>query len=109
MVLGELGNKITNALRKITDAPILDEETVNEMLKEICNALVAADVNIKLVFQLRESLKTRMRLEEMAAGINRRKAIRMVKRFNNINNTIQYNIRAFTLFPFVRIKVFFSI
>jgi signal recognition particle subunit SRP54 len=76
MVLGELGNKITGALRKMTDATILDEQVVTDMLKEICNALVASDVNIKLVFQLRESLKTRLKLEEMAAGINRRKSIR---------------------------------
>lgn len=87
MVLGELGNKITGALRKMTDATILDEQVVTDMLKEICNALVASDVNIKLVFQLRESLKTRLKLEEMAAGINRRKSIRKVS-LRGINNII---------------------
>jgi signal recognition particle subunit SRP54 len=36
---------------------------------------VAADVNFPMVLELRKNLKARISLEEMASGINRRKAI----------------------------------
>jgi signal recognition particle GTPase len=40
MVLTELGNKITNALRKMADSTVINDDVLDEMLKEICNALV---------------------------------------------------------------------
>eukprot|EP01126_Amoeba_proteus_P041941 TRINITY_DN4531_c0_g1_i3.p1 TRINITY_DN4531_c0_g1~~TRINITY_DN4531_c0_g1_i3.p1 ORF type:complete len:418 (+),score=106.39 TRINITY_DN4531_c0_g1_i3:180-1433(+) len=39
------------------------------MLKEICNALISADVNIKLVFSLRQSIAKQLDLENMASGL----------------------------------------
>ena len=35
MVLSELGNRLTAALRNVQSAPAIDEATLNEMLKEI--------------------------------------------------------------------------
>ena len=48
------------------------------MLKEIGNALVQADVNVRLVLNLRNNIKTAVNLEEMAAGANRRHLIQKV-------------------------------
>jgi signal recognition particle subunit SRP54 len=76
MVLTELGSKITNALRKMADSTVINDEVLDEMLKDICNALVTADVNVQMVIKLRQNLKNRLKLEEMAAGLNRRKSIR---------------------------------
>ena len=45
------------------------------MLKEITNALVAADVNFKLVVEMRKSLMQKLDLEKMAAGASRMRAI----------------------------------
>uniref|UniRef100_A0AAZ3RCI0 Signal recognition particle 54 kDa protein n=1 Tax=Oncorhynchus tshawytscha TaxID=74940 RepID=A0AAZ3RCI0_ONCTS len=56
MVLADLGRKITSALRSLSNATIINEEVLNAMLKEVCAALLEADVNIKLVKQLRENL-----------------------------------------------------
>uniref|UniRef100_A0A674MGQ0 Signal recognition particle 54 kDa protein n=1 Tax=Takifugu rubripes TaxID=31033 RepID=A0A674MGQ0_TAKRU len=55
MVLADLGRKITSALRSLSNATIINEEVLNAMLKEVCAALLEADVNIKLVKQLREN------------------------------------------------------
>uniref|UniRef100_A0A2I3S4N1 Signal recognition particle 54 kDa protein n=2 Tax=Pan TaxID=9596 RepID=A0A2I3S4N1_PANTR len=55
MVLADLGRKITSALRSLSNATIINEEVLNAMLKEVCTALLEADVNIKLVKQLREN------------------------------------------------------
>jgi len=75
MVLAELGGKISNALRHMANVTIVDEEVLNACLKEICTALLQADVNIKLVKQLRDNVKRAVKLEEMAAGLNKRKII----------------------------------
>lgn len=76
MVLADIGARITAALKKVMDSTVVDQEVIDELLKEICNALVSADVNMKLVFELRSNLKKTLQLEEMSAGLNRRNAIR---------------------------------
>ncbi|PRD33849.1 UNVERIFIED_CONTAM: Srp54 [Trichonephila clavipes] len=48
---------------------------LDSMLKEICTALLEADVNIKLVKQLRENVRSVIDFEEMAAGLNKRRMI----------------------------------
>ena len=53
-------------------------QVIEDLLKEICNALVTADVNMKLVLELRNSLKKTLALEDMGAGLNRRNVIRSV-------------------------------
>ncbi|BHF78950.1 Signal recognition particle [Sparganum proliferum] len=75
MVLAELGRKITSALRSLGNATIINEDVLNSLLKQICTALIEADVNIRLVKQLRENVKALMNFDELAAGMNRRKLI----------------------------------
>ena len=48
MVLAELGRKITNALHSLSKATVINEDVLNSLLKEVCSALLEADVNIKL-------------------------------------------------------------
>ncbi|KAJ9639984.1 Signal recognition particle [Coniosporium tulheliwenetii] len=57
MVLQDLGRRINAAVTDLTRSPNLDEKQFDSMLKEISNALVEADVNIKLVATLRTSIK----------------------------------------------------
>lgn len=57
MVLADLGRKITDALRTMSNKTVIDEEVLNDMLKLICAALLEADVNVKLVAQLRKNIK----------------------------------------------------
>lgn len=45
------------------------------MLKEICAALLEADVNIRLVKQLRENVRSVIDFDEMAGGLNKRRMI----------------------------------
>ena len=42
MVLNDLGKKITGALKKLGEAPVIDEDSLKELLKEIGNALMQA-------------------------------------------------------------------
>ena len=75
MVLADLGSKIAVALRKMTQTTIIDQTVMNEMLSEICKALLQADVNIAQVKHLREQVKQGVDIEQMAGGINKRKVL----------------------------------
>ncbi|RUS22605.1 hypothetical protein BC937DRAFT_88242, partial [Endogone sp. FLAS-F59071] len=75
MVLADLGRRINNALTEMTKSNVIDEKVLDTLLREICNALLEADVNIKLVANLRKNIKQIVNLEELAAGINKRKII----------------------------------
>ncbi|BES93399.1 signal recognition particle [Nesidiocoris tenuis] len=75
MVLADLGRKITSALRSLSNATIINEEVLNSMLKEVCAALIEADVNIRLVKQLRENVRSVIDFDEMAGGLNKRRMI----------------------------------
>lgn len=50
-------------------------QVLNSMLKEICAALLEADVNIRLVKKLRENVRAVIDFEEMAGGLNKRRMI----------------------------------
>ncbi|CAG7827717.1 unnamed protein product [Allacma fusca] len=75
MVLAELGRKITTALRSLNNATVINEEVLNAMLKEICSALLEADVNVRLVKKLRENVRSVIDFDDMAAGLNKRRMI----------------------------------
>jgi signal recognition particle subunit SRP54 len=75
MVLNELGRGITSALAAMANKMVIDEEALDECLKEICKALLQSDVNVRLVAGLRDNVKKRVNVEELAAGLNKRKII----------------------------------
>ncbi|KAJ3105907.1 Signal recognition particle [Phlyctochytrium bullatum] len=75
MVLVDLGRKLQSALHSLTKETVIDEKVLNALLKDICSALLQADVNAKLVGRLRDNVKKTVNLEELAAGINKRKLI----------------------------------
>jgi signal recognition particle subunit SRP54 len=79
MVLADLGSKVAVALRKMTQAPIVDANVLNEMLAEICKALLQADVNVAQVKHLRESIKKKVDIESLASGMNKRKMLEQVR------------------------------
>lgn len=75
MVLDSLGSKITGALRRMTNSTVIDEETLTACLKDISRALLEADVNVRAINQLRINVTNKVKLEELAAGVNKRKLI----------------------------------
>ncbi|THY32040.1 signal recognition particle protein [Aureobasidium pullulans] len=75
MVLQDLGRRINAAVNDLTRSATLDEKAFDGMIKEICNALVEADVNIKLVAGLRNSIKKSVNFKELAPGVNKKRII----------------------------------
>lgn len=71
MVLQELGQRLTAALRKINNHQQIDEKILNEILTEISSALLYSDVNIHYVDDMRKAVKTSVQLQmtgEMSAS-----------------------------------------
>ena len=62
---------------------MIDDKLIDEILKEICNALMSSDVNIKYVMDLRKAVSAQIRLQMSASDTNaavnmRREIIRVV-------------------------------
>lgn len=79
MVLAELGQRITGALASMSSAPVIDEATLDACLKEIATALLQADVNVRLVANLRNNVKKRVNMEQLAQGLNKQRVIEKVQ------------------------------
>ena len=80
MVLAELGLKIASALKKLNTATVIDEAILGEILKEIGNALMAADVNLAQVIRLRENVRNQVKmLQTGSSAANLRRIIQRVE------------------------------
>ncbi|KAK1443484.1 signal recognition particle [Babesia gibsoni] len=75
MVLTELSSQITQAFRKLHARTIITDEVIDEVIGDIVRALLSADVNVKLVRQLKENVKVKARLHADTLGANKRKFI----------------------------------
>jgi hypothetical protein len=66
MVLQDLGSALTGALAKLNRVSVVDEAVLQELLKEIAGALLKADVNAKVVFELRTNIIKSCDLEKLS-------------------------------------------
>lgn len=72
MVLEKLGQSLKNTLSRIAKALFVDEALVNELVKDIQRALLQADVNVKLVFDLAQKIKERALKEQTPHGLTKK-------------------------------------
>ncbi len=72
MVLEKLGESLKNTLSKIAKSMFVDETLINELVKDIQRALLQADVNVKLVFELTQKIKDRSLKEQTPHGITKK-------------------------------------
>ncbi|KYK38178.1 MAG: signal recognition particle protein [Theionarchaea archaeon] len=70
MALDNLGKAINAALRKLTRG-VVDEKLVKEICRDIQRALLQADVNVSLVFELTKRIEERALEEKLPPGISR--------------------------------------
>lgn len=94
MVLADLGRKINAALHSLSKATVINEDVLNSMLKDICAALLEADVNIRLVKQLRENVRSVIDFDDVAQGLNKRKMIQQAV-FNELVKLVDPGVKPF--------------
>jgi len=75
MVLDKLGNSLKETLSKIAKAVFVDDTLINELVKDIQKALLQADVNVKLVFELTKKIKERASKEELPRGLTKKEQL----------------------------------
>ncbi len=75
MALERLGSSLYDALRKVFRAAVVDEALVKELTRDIQRALLQADVNVKLVFEISKRIEDQALKEKLPPGISRREHV----------------------------------
>jgi len=75
MVLERLGSSLNDALKKVFKAPVMDEKTVKQLVRDIQRALLQADVNVKLVLEVSKNIEERALKEKVPPGVSRREHV----------------------------------
>src|SRR3989344_2560108 len=78
MVLDGLGNRLKESLRKIAGRVFVDDKAIDELVKEIQRALLNADVNVKLVFELSKRIKERAIADKRKISDDRARIVSIV-------------------------------
>lgn len=79
MVLVDLGKSIHSAIQKLSTRRTVDEKVFDEILKDLCRALLEADVNVRLVASLRNNIKSQVDLQQLSKSTNKKRIIQRVR------------------------------
>ena len=58
-MLDTLSNSLKDALKKLAGKTVVDRAAVDELVKDLQRALISSDVNVKLVMELSNAIRTR--------------------------------------------------
>jgi len=75
MVLERLGQSLRDVLKKIANAPYIDQGIVKDVVRDVQRALLQADVNVKLVAGMTRNLERRALTEKPPAGMSSREHV----------------------------------
>jgi len=75
MVLEKLGTSLKDAIKKVVNAPYIDQRIVSDVVKDIQRAMLQADVNVKLVVEMTKNLERRALTEKPPAGMSSREHV----------------------------------
>jgi signal recognition particle subunit SRP54 len=71
MALERFGSSIYDAIRKVLRAPVVDEATVKDLVRDLQRALLQADVNVQLVLAMSKNIEDRALKEKVPPGVSR--------------------------------------
>ena len=74
-MLDSLRQGLQNAVTKLLGRDIIDEAAIKEFVRDLQRALITADVNVKLVLSVTESVQKRALEEKPPAGLDRKNQI----------------------------------
>jgi signal recognition particle subunit SRP54 len=91
MVLAELGGKLRDSLRKLHQQGRVGSAELNALLAELTRALIEADVNVRLVVNVRDNIRARIEplLEEDGAGDEEQQSVRSRRTRQNLSKMVQ--------------------
>lgn len=74
-MLGNLGENLTNTMKKLVGMSVIDKKTIKEVVKDIQRVLIQSDVNIALVLGLSKKIESRALEEKPPKGITPREHV----------------------------------
>src|SRR5713101_7431065 len=74
-MLDSLRSGLQSAVRKLLGTDVVDEAAIKEFVRDLQRALIQADVNVKLVLSVTESVQRRAMEEKPPAGLSRKDQI----------------------------------
>ncbi len=74
MVLDKLGNALKSSIKRISGAIFVDKKLIDEIIKDLQRALIEADVNVELVFQLSQKIR-KIAVKENIKGIEKKEQL----------------------------------
>jgi len=74
-MLDNLSTSLKDALKKLAGKTVVDRAAVEELVRDLQRALIQSDVNVKLVMQLSQAIKTRALDEEPPKGMTVREHV----------------------------------
>jgi signal recognition particle subunit SRP54 len=74
-MLDRLGTSLKDALKKLAGKGVVDKAAVEELVRDLQRALLQADVNVKLVMTLSQSIKRRSLEEQPPKGMSVREHV----------------------------------
>jgi len=75
MVLEKLGSSLKKTLSKVAKTIFVDDKLINELVKDMQKALLQSDVNVKLVFELTNTIKDRAKKEDLPKGLTKKEQL----------------------------------
>jgi signal recognition particle subunit SRP54 len=73
-MLEKLGSILQKGVKKITNAIFVDKKLIDEIIKDLQRALIEADVNVELVFELSQKIK-KIAYDESIKGIEKKEQL----------------------------------
>lgn len=73
-MLDKLSNVLTSGIKKISNAIFVDKKLIDEIVKDIQRALIEADVNVELVFQLSQKIR-QLAIDENIKGVEKKEQL----------------------------------
>ena len=98
MVLEKLGSSLKKTLSKVAKTIFVDDKLINELVKDMQKALLQSDVNVKLVFELTNTIKDRAKKESLPKGLTKKEQLinivyeELVSFLGSQEKEIQFNI-----------------
>jgi signal recognition particle subunit SRP54 len=74
-MLDSLRSGLQNAVRKLLGSSVIDEAAIKEFVRDLQRSLIQADVNVKLVLSVTESVQKRALEEKPSPGMTRKDQI----------------------------------
>jgi len=74
-MLKNFGDALKSAFRKIANAPFIDKSLIKEVVRDIQRALIAGDVNVKLVLEVSKRIEKRALEEKPLPGMSNREHV----------------------------------